>query len=98
MDGADGSHETAPGSAARPARDDRGQRGVLLAAGLIIGVQADCDLPSCPAGYPIERSPGLVGVEVTVNVHDGGRGPVSDTYAHNGISYPIIGGPGITIR
>jgi hypothetical protein len=42
--------------------------------------------------------PGLAGVEVTVNVHDGGRGPVSDTYAHNGSSYPIIGGPGITIR
>jgi len=41
MDGADGSREIAPGSAARPARDDRGQRGVLLAAGPIIEVQAD---------------------------------------------------------
>jgi hypothetical protein len=38
-----------------------------------------------------------------VTVHDGGRGIAHDTYAH-GVTggqlsaYPIIGGPGVTIR
>lgn len=47
--------------------------------------------------------PGLAGTKITVTVHDGGRGPAHDTYAH-GVTggslatYPIIGGPGITIR
>lgn len=47
--------------------------------------------------------PGLAGTKVTVKVHDGGRGPAHDTYAA-GITgtqlspYPIIGGPGITVR
>jgi len=46
--------------------------------------------------------PGLAGTSVTVKVHDGGRGPANDTYAH-GVTgttltpYPIIGGPGVTI-
>lgn len=45
--------------------------------------------------------PGLAGTPVTVKVHDGGRGPAHDTYAH-GVTgttltpYPIIGGPGVT--
>jgi hypothetical protein len=45
--------------------------------------------------------PGLAGTSVTVKVHDGGRGPANDTYAH-GVTgttltpYPIIGGPGVT--
>jgi hypothetical protein len=40
---------------------------------------------------------------VTVTVHDGGRGPADETYAA-GITgtrlspYPIIVGPGITVR
>jgi len=47
--------------------------------------------------------PGLAGTKVTVQVHDGGRGIAHDTYAH-GVTggptslYPIIGGPGVTIR
>jgi hypothetical protein len=47
--------------------------------------------------------PGLAGTKVTVRVHDGGRGPAHDTYAH-GVTgtqlspYPIIGGPGVTVR
>ena len=47
--------------------------------------------------------PGLAGTKVTVKVHDGGFGARHDTYAE-GISgttlspYPIIGGPGITVR
>ena len=40
---------------------------------------------------------GLAGVKVTVKVHDGGPA-WRDTYAHNGAAYPIIGGPGITVR
>jgi hypothetical protein len=46
---------------------------------------------------------GLAGTKVTVKVHDGGRGAKHDTYAH-GVTgtplspYPIIGGPGITVR
>ncbi len=47
--------------------------------------------------------PGLAGTKVTVKVHDGGFGARHDTYAA-GITgttlspYPIIGGPGITVR
>ena len=47
--------------------------------------------------------PGLAGTKVTVKVHDGGFGARHDTYAH-GVTgtqlspYPIIGGPGITVR
>ena len=42
------------------------------------------------------------GTVVTVKVHDGGRGAKHDAYAH-GVApvlsqYPIIGGPGVTIR
>jgi hypothetical protein len=50
-----------------------------------------------PAGHV------LAGTKVTVRVHDGGRGPAHDTYAH-GVTgttlypYPIIGGPGVTVR
>lgn len=46
---------------------------------------------------------GLAGVKVTVKVHDGGWGRWGDTYAH-GVTgtplsqYPIIGGPGVTVR
>jgi len=47
---------------------------------------------------------GLAGTKVTVKVHDGGRwGRWSDTYAH-GVTggalqnYPILSGPGVTIR
>jgi hypothetical protein len=49
------------------------------------------------------RVAGLAGTRVTVKVHDGGFGPRHDLYAH-GVTgtqlsqYPIIGGPGITIR
>jgi hypothetical protein len=43
-------------------------------------------------------SSGLAGVKVTVTVHDGGWGARHDTYAANGTSYPIIGGPGITVH
>jgi hypothetical protein len=49
-------------------------------------------------GFTIPKAGGsLAGVKVTVKVHDGGRGIAHDTYAHNGASYSIIGGPGITI-
>ncbi len=47
--------------------------------------------------------PGLAGTKVTVKVHDGGPGRAHDTYAH-GVTgtqlspYPIIGGPGVTVR
>lgn len=46
--------------------------------------------------------PGLAGTKISVKVHDGGRGPKHDTYAHGVTgstltSYPIIGGPGITV-
>ena len=41
--------------------------------------------------------PGLAGTLVTVSAHDGGPGFASDTYAHNGTSYPVIGGPGISV-
>ena len=40
---------------------------------------------------------------MTVKVHDGGYGARHDTYAH-GVTgtqlspYPIIGGPGVTVR
>ena len=37
-------------------------------------------------------------VKVTVTVHDGGWGAAHDRYAHNGASYPITGGTGVTIR
>jgi len=46
---------------------------------------------------------GLAGTKVTVKVHDGGPGRAHDTYAH-GVTgtlltpYPIIGGPGVTVR
>ena len=46
--------------------------------------------------------PGLAGTNVTVKVHDGGRGSAHDTYAH-GVTgspvtnYQIIGGPGIIV-
>ena len=49
------------------------------------------------------RVAGLAGTRVTVKVHDGGFGPRHDRYAH-GVTgtqlspYPIIGGPGITVR
>ena len=49
------------------------------------------------------RVPGLAGTKVTVKVHDGGWGARHDRYAH-GVTgtplspYPIIGGPGVTIR
>jgi len=45
----------------------------------------------------------LAGTKVTVKVHDGGFGPSGDRYAH-GVTgqtlspYPIIGGPGVTVR
>ncbi len=48
-------------------------------------------------------SSGLAGTKVTVKVHDGGYGARHDTYAA-GVTgtaltpYPIIGGPGITVR
>ena len=46
--------------------------------------------------------PGLAGTNVTVKVHDGGRGYAHDTYAHgvtgNPVTnYQIIGGPGIIV-
>ena len=46
---------------------------------------------------------GLGGTKVTVKVHDGGWGARHDRYAH-GVTgtvltpYPILGGPGVTIR
>ena len=46
---------------------------------------------------------GLGGTKVTVKVRDGGRGARHDRYAH-GVTgtplqpYPIIGGPGVTVR
>ena len=49
------------------------------------------------------RVAGLAGTKVTVKVHDGGFGRVHDRYAH-GVTgtqltpYPIIGGPGVTVR
>jgi hypothetical protein len=52
-----------------------------------------------PRGEPA----GLAGVKVTVKVHDGGWGARHDTYRH-GVApapltqYPIIGGPGVTVR
>ena len=52
-----------------------------------------------PRGEPA----GLAGVKVTVKVHDGGWGARHDRYAH-GVTgtplqrYPIIGGPGVTVR
>ena len=53
--------------------------------------------------FTIPASSALGGTSVTVTVHDGGRGPAHDTYAH-GVTggpltgYPIIGGPGVTVR
>ena len=47
--------------------------------------------------------PGLAGTKVTVKVHDGGLGRMHDRYAA-GVTgtplqpYPIIGGPGVTVR
>jgi hypothetical protein len=45
---------------------------------------------------------GLGGTRVTVRVHDGGWGPARDRYAHGTGTvlqpYPIIGGPGVTVR
>jgi hypothetical protein len=47
--------------------------------------------------------PGLAGTRVTVKVHDGGPGALHDTYAA-GVTgtlltpYPIIGGPGVTVK
>jgi len=52
-----------------------------------------------PRGEPA----GLAGLKITVKVHDGGWGARHDRYAH-GVTgtplspYPIIGGPGVTIR
>jgi hypothetical protein len=52
-----------------------------------------------PRGEPA----GLAGLKITVKVHDGGWGTRHDRYAH-GVTgtplspYPIIGGPGVTIR
>jgi hypothetical protein len=46
---------------------------------------------------------GLGGTPVTVKVHDGGWGARFDRYAH-GVTggaltrYPIVGGPGVTVR
>lgn len=53
--------------------------------------------------FTIPKNPGtvadkLAGVKVTVKVHDGGPGARFDKYSHNGASYPITGGPGVTIR
>jgi len=54
-------------------------------------------------GFTIPKAGGsLAGTQVTVKVHDGGRGYAHDTYAHgvtgNPVTnYQIIGGPGITI-
>ena len=46
---------------------------------------------------------GLGGTKVTVKVHDGGWGARHDRYAHGVtgtplVPYPILGGPGVTIR
>ena len=53
--------------------------------------------------FTIPAGSNLAGTRVTVKVHDGGYGARHDTYAH-GVTgtqltpYPIIGGPGVTVR
>ena len=53
--------------------------------------------------FTIPAGSNLAGTKVTVKVHDGGYGARHDTYAH-GVTgtqlspYPIIGGPGVTVR